>query len=77
MKREQVPVSVYRLTSEQLVAEHHRLCDHAEQLSPNQRARLYFLNEKDELRFLRRIAKRFEPAQVERSLQVAPERDQS
>ena len=45
MKREQVPVSVYRLTSEQLVAEHHRLCDNAEQLSPNQRARLYFLNE--------------------------------
>jgi hypothetical protein len=40
MKRGQIPVSVYRLTSEQLVAEYHTLCDQAEQLSPNQHARL-------------------------------------
>ncbi|OFV79290.1 hypothetical protein [Rhodococcus erythropolis] len=52
MKRGQIPVSVYRLTSEQLVAEYHTLCDQAEQLSPNQHARLYFVNEEMKARGL-------------------------
>ncbi|MFF1555845.1 hypothetical protein ACFVX3_33025 [Rhodococcus erythropolis] len=45
MKGGQLSVSVYRLTSDQLAAEYHALCDRAEQLSPNQHARLYFVNE--------------------------------
>ncbi|MCW2295534.1 hypothetical protein [Rhodococcus erythropolis] len=52
MKREQGPVSVYRLTSEQLVAEYHRLSDCAAPLSPKQRARLYFVNEEMKARGL-------------------------
>jgi len=52
MKSGQIPVSVYRLTSEQLVAECHTLCDQAEHLSPNQHARLYFVNEEMKARGL-------------------------
>lgn len=52
MKRGQIPVSVYRLTSEQLVAECHTLCDQAEHLSSNQYARLYFVNEEMKARGL-------------------------
>lgn len=52
MKLGQIPVSVYRLTSEQLEAEYQTLCDRVEQLSPNQRARLYFVNEEMKARGL-------------------------
>ncbi|MDV8009208.1 hypothetical protein [Rhodococcus sp. IEGM 1318] len=52
MKGGQIPVAVYRLTSDQLVADYHALCDQSEQLSPNQHARLYYVNEEMKARGL-------------------------
>lgn len=45
MKNDEVPLSVYRMTSDDLAEEYHSLYSRFDRLTPNQKARFYFVNE--------------------------------
>ncbi|MDV6278461.1 hypothetical protein R3Q06_34170 [Rhodococcus erythropolis] len=52
MTDNEVPLSVYRMTGDDLVEEYHCLYSRFDRLTPNQKARFYFVNEEMKVRGL-------------------------
>ncbi|NMD63222.1 UNVERIFIED_ORG: hypothetical protein FNL38_103542 [Nocardia globerula] len=52
MMHDDVPLSVYRITSDDLVDEYQSLYNRFDRLTPNQKARFYFVNEEMKARGL-------------------------